>query len=61
MKVKRFKIGDRVVITRDLDGAANLRGTVEHVFKSGRCQVLVDDGHGLRNIAPENMRAVSDR
>lgn len=44
--------GLRVHIAFDSDGVAGTGGTIEKVFRSGRCQVRLDKG-GFRNLPPE--------
>lgn len=44
--------GQRVRIAFDSDGAAGSGGTIEKVFRSGRCQVRLYNG-GFRNLPPE--------
>ena len=38
------RVGRQVVIVADSDGAENQTGTVERVFKSGRCVVRLQSG-----------------
>ena len=53
-----LKIGDKVRVLWDSDGAAALCGTVRKAFRSGRCMIEFPDG-ALRNIAPEHLERVA--
>lgn len=57
MNHKELKVGDRVRVAGDGDGAAGSIGTIKTVFRSGRCTVVFEDG-GFRNLPPKCLEVI---